>query len=308
MVRTLLLALLLRCCLFHCAIAQDKSILVLYPQTTIPYQQAYQQIIEGIRHSTRLPLKSLTLPEKFNPKKIQYWIDTSSGSPGYLIVLGRRSLQAVKLLQHNHQLLAGAIEILPGNNHPPGVSIHIDPSVYLKHLSILSPNTTKLILFYNSENKDLLPLAENAAQQHGIEITPIPVPNIETAIRSIAEALKLSDPEDTAIWFTHNVIGLNTELLYPYILEISWHRRIPVFSGMISHTKRGFLFSLYPDFLGIGKELGEIIIQHDRGETELSIRFTKAAKFILNTRTAQHLGLPIDDETLNKADVLFPAK
>jgi putative ABC transport system substrate-binding protein len=286
----------------------DNNIHVLYPHTTTPYQKAYQQIIEGLRYSTSQPLSTLSIPKEYDLNKAQRWIDNNSSSPGYLIVLGQHAYQVSGLLKHKHHLLTGALDILPGNNRISGVSIHIDPSVYLDHLSIISPNTTKLVVFYKIKNKYLLPLIENAAQKHSVEISPIPVTNIETAVRRIASTLKFVNPDNTAIWFTRNVIGLNTELLLPLILDTSWHRRIPVFSGMISHTKRGFLFSLYPDYRGMGKELGEAIIQHIQGNKNLSSRFTKATNFILNTRTAQHLGISIDDSTLERVDVTFPAK
>jgi putative ABC transport system substrate-binding protein len=307
-VHSLLLLILLHCSLNETAIAQDNAILILYPRTVSPYAEVYQQIIEGIRSSTKLSLNTMALPKDYNLKKIQRWIDGNNSNTGYLVVLGKRAYQASQLLNHKHTLLTGALDRLPGTNRTPGVTIHIDPSQYLEHLLTLSPDVTQLTLFYNQNNEDLIPLILEISQQKGIKITPVAVTDIETAIRQIGDALKNADPSKSAIWFTQNVIGLNTELLFPYILDISWRKRIPVFSGLISHTKRGFLFSLYPDYYGIGEELGEIIVGHKLNKKINVTQFTQSTKFILNTRTAQHLGLAIGDSILKKADVIFPAK
>jgi putative ABC transport system substrate-binding protein len=224
-----------------------------------------------------------------------------------LVVLGSRVLKAVAPLNHQFPLVAGAVDILPGRDTIPGVSIRIHPTDYLEHLRLLSPGSTKVIVFYNEQDKALVPLIELEARKRDIAITPIPVTDVEGAIRSIAAVLKEVDPANTAIWFTRNVIELNTELLYPYILEETWNRRIPVFTGMISHTKRGFLFSLYPDYKGMGEALTNLIDAHAQKDSALQTVFCPAVKFALNIRTVQHLGFTPEDTTIQNVDLTFHA-
>jgi putative ABC transport system substrate-binding protein len=310
MVRIFLIILLLNSGLCSLAIAQDRRILVLYPEATAPYQEVYLQIINGLRHTTPFSLHALPIPKSHhNSANIQRWIDRYGNKNGYLVVLGQRALKVSEKLKHKLQLLTGAVDNLPNDARIPSVSLHIHPSVYLKQLKILSPRTTQLVVFYKENNKtQQIPMIEKEARQHGIVATPIAVKNVSDAVRLISQSLERVDPKKTAIWFMHHVIDLNTELLYPYILETSWHRRIPVFSGMIGHTKRGFLFSLYPDYQGIGVELGQIIIQHEQGVDIFETRLTRATQLILNTRTAQHLGLEINNKILKNVDISFPAE
>jgi putative tryptophan/tyrosine transport system substrate-binding protein len=306
-VRTLLIILLLRCCLPQVASAQDGGVLVLYPEATAPYQAAYEQIIDGLRSLTREALRTRSIAKDYDQDKLQEWLDDNKKSATYLVVLGQQALQASKLLTHQLQIVASAMEMWPGTDQIPGVSIRIHPAIYLERLQRLSPQTTRLLVFYRNNNDDaLISVIEKAAHQRGIAATPILVTDVTTAVRQITAKLKEADPETTAIWFTRNVIEINTELLFPYILEASWNRRIAVFSNIITHTKRGFLFSLYPDYRGIGKELGLFIAEHRQKGGTLEFKLTRAAKFVLNTRTAQHLGLLIDDTLLQSVDVSFP--
>jgi putative ABC transport system substrate-binding protein len=199
------------------------------------------------------------------------------------------------------------VDILPGKDTIPGVSIRIHPRDYLTHLRLLSPNSNNIIIFYLEDDKSLIPLIETEARKHGFSVNPVRVIDAVSAIRSISAVINEADPANTAMWFTRDVIELNTELLFPYILEESWKRGIPVFSGMISHTKRGFLFSLYPDYEGIGEALGRSIEAFTSGRRALQAEFCPAVKFALNIRTVQHLGLTPNEIVLKNVDLTFPA-
>jgi putative ABC transport system substrate-binding protein len=307
MARTLLIMLLLQFSNLPFSMAQDSSILVLFPEVDDPYRKAYEQIIEGLRSSGVGSLHSQPISKGQDFSKTQRWIDEHESSAKYLVTLGGRALQASGHLRHELRIIASAIDILPGDYPVSGVSIFIHPEIYLEYLTTLSPQINQLVLYYNKKDESIIEIVEKEAYQRGIEVTPISVINIETAILQITDMLKGIDPKTTAIWFTHNVIEFNTELLYPYILEESWNRRILVFSSMVSHTKRGFLFSLYPDYQGVGKEIGQLISEHELHDDAIVVRYTRAAKFALNTRTAQRLGLIIDNKTLKIIDVKFPA-
>jgi putative ABC transport system substrate-binding protein len=307
MVRTLILIFLLQYGLVRLASAQERDLLILYPEAANPYQKVYQQIIDGIRSSIKDDLHTLALAQDHDLDKARRWLDKNKSTADALVVLGNRALKAAGLLNQQLPLVVGAVDILPGKDRIPGVSIRIHPADYLEHLRLLSPNSTKVVVFYNEHDKELVPLIESEARKRDITITPIPVTDVTDAIRSIAAVLKNADPANTAIWFARNVIELNTELLYPYILEESWNRHIPVFSTMISHTKRGFLFSLYPDYQGMGEALGHLIEAHVHSGIVLKTAFCPAVKFALNIRTIQHLGLTPSDRTLGNVDLTFPA-
>lgn len=305
--RTLLLILLLQYGLVLSASAQERGLLILYPEAASPYQKVYEQIIDGIRSSTKDDLRTLALSQEYDLDKFQHWLDNNKSTADALVVLGSRALKAAGSLEHQLPLVVGAVDILPGKDPISGVSIRIHPADYLEHLQLLSPDSTHVVVFYNEQDNALVPLIEAEAHNRGMAVTPISVIDVPGAIRSIAAVLKEADPANTAIWFTRNVIELNTELLYPYVLEASWNRHIPVFSGLISHTKRGFLFSLYPDYQGMGNELGRIIEAHARKHTGLPSAFCRAVKFALNIRTVQHLGLKPGDRILQNVDLTFPA-
>jgi putative ABC transport system substrate-binding protein len=307
MVRTLLLILLLQGGLVRPVFAEDRGLLILYPETANPYRKVYEQIIDGIRTTNQDSLRAKTLPRNYNIKNIRRWLEEYKSSANTLVVLGSRALNAVGAVGSPLPFVAGAVDILPGKDSIPGVSIRIHPRDYLSHLRLLSPDSTNLIVFYLEDDKALIPLIETEAHKRGVSVNSVPVINTAGAIRSIAAVLNEADPTNTAIWFTRDVIELNTELLYPYVLEESWKRRIPVFSGMISHTKRGFLFSLYPDYEGMGEALGRRIAVSTSGRRVFQAEFCPVVKFALNTRTVQHLGLTPSETVLKNVDLTFPA-
>jgi putative ABC transport system substrate-binding protein len=307
MVRTLLLILLLQYGFALSASARDREIIILYPETDKPYHKVYEQIIDGIRSSTKDQLRTLALAQDYDPDKAQRWLNDNKGTADALVVLGSRALRLADSLKHQLPLVAGAVDILPGKDRITGVSIRIHPADYLEHLRLLLPNSNNVVVFHTEHDTALVPVIVAEARKRDIAVTPITVTDVTGAIRSFTAVLKEADSTHTAIWFSRNVIELNTELLYPYILEESWNRHIPVFSGMISHTKRGFLFSLYPDYQGMGKALGHLIETHGHKDTVIRTTFCPTVKFALNIRTVQHLGLTPGDTTLENVDLTFPA-
>jgi hypothetical protein len=94
-----------------------------------------------------------------------------------------------------------------------------------------------------------------------------------------------------------------------------------VFSGNPSHSRRGLLFSMYPDNTRLGQALGqlaqEIQVRHQQTGSSLKVGDTIAPQeqhiHILplehlhtgvNLRTAEHLGISISRD--QEFDIIFP--
>ncbi|MEE4379627.1 MAG: ABC transporter substrate binding protein [Candidatus Competibacteraceae bacterium] len=286
--------------------AAERTALVMYPVAPPPYDAAFAQMIEGLTHSLDNPPHTLALPERYDLDEIRQWLSSHRKPDTTVVVLGQRALGVAEQLNSGLPLMVGGVTQLPNQKiQAPGVSLTIDTTLFLKMLKRLLPATRTVVVVYNAQQPGLIPLLEEKAKQQSLNIELVAVSDAADAVRKLTRTFAAADPKSTALWFTRNTLSLNNELLFPFVLEETWKRRLPAFSETVAHTRRGLLFALYPDYVGIGEELGNLI--KDAPETPTGITFTRAAQLALNTRTARHLGLILDAEILSQAAVLFPA-
>ena len=287
--------------------AASGPVLVLYPDAPDPYRQAFEQLIAGIARTAGGPLTQRIVTAEMEQAQIQDWLDIQEIDTT-IVILGQ---QPASLHDIDHgkrpgqRVFVGGINALPGQTPWPGVSLIIEPQLYMQTLHDLLPDIRHVIAFYNAQDREWVPLATRAAASVGLSVEPIAVTDVVSTVRKIAEALKTLDPKTTALWFATNTLDLDTELIFPLVLERAWDQKIAVFSDTVTHAKRGFLFALYPDYIEIGAELGQRIQQGAAGQSA-GFTFARAARFALNSRTARHLGIPLSDDLIQRAHPLFP--
>ena len=281
------------------------TVLILYPEAPPPYQQAFEQIMTGIAQTVGNPPQTLALSPAPDRAAIRQWLAARRDLDAPLVLLGQRALQTYEAGWTEGPVLVGGLNALPGQTPWPGVSLVIDPDLYLRTLHDLLPDIRRVIVLYNARDQTWIPRVNQAAADQGLKVEPVAVTDTASLIRQLTEALKTLDPKTTALWFAKNTLDLNTELLYPFVLEVAWQRKIAVFSDTVAHAKRGFLFALYPDYTGVGAELGERI-QQSAARSKLGLTLTRAARLALNGRTARHLDIALTPALIQRASPLFP--
>lgn len=291
---------------FQMGWAASEPILLLYPDAPVPYQQVFDQLIAGIARTGGGPLYRRAITAASERAPIQRWLDTHQARDSTVVLLGPQALRLYEELKRaDPSVLVGGINTLPGQTPWPGVSLVIDPDLYVRTLHDLLPDIRRVVVFYNAQDDPWIPWVKHAAEKVGLSIEPVAVTDTVSAVRQMTRVLETVDPSTTALWFAKNTLGLNTELIYPFVLEESWKRKIVVFSDTVSHAQRGFLFALYPDYTGVGAELGERIQQAATGPRG-GLTLTRAARFALNGRTARHLGIALTPALIQRASPLFP--
>ncbi|MER2582751.1 MAG: ABC transporter substrate binding protein [Candidatus Competibacter sp.] len=303
--RSLLVA-LLWCVALGRAIADP--VLVLYPEAPDPYRQAFDQIMTGLARTAGGPLDRRMVTATTERGQIQSWLDEASPDAA-VVLLGRPTVALSEIgrdrLGGDHRVFVGGINALPGQTPWPGLSLIAEPALYLQTLHELLPNVRRVIAFYHAQDREWATRATRAAADLGLRIEPVAVDDAPSAVRRIAEALKTLDPNTTALWFAANTLDLDRELIFPWVLEQTWDRRIAAFSDTAAHAKRGFLFALYPDYVEVGAELGRRIRQGAAGR-DGGFALTRAVRFALNGRTARHLGIALGDDLVRRAQPLYP--
>jgi len=131
--------------------------------------------------------------------------------------------------------------------------------------------------------------------------------DLKSAVRIYQEILAEANPERDALWLPQDATTVEEGAVLPMVLQEAWGRRLPVFSSSFGHVKRGVLFSLYPDNMGLGKNLANSALGRlsagdsvGRGVTPL-----KDVQTAVNLRTAKHLGLNFSSQQQRGFDLVF---
>ena len=91
----------------------------------------------------------------------------------------------------------------------------------------------------------------------------------------------------------------------PMVLKESWKSNLAVFSSSFGHVRRGVLFSLYPDNVGLGRHLaGSALGMIAAGGSTSGMLPLREVLMAVNLRTAKHLGLNVSRP--QGFDMVFP--
>ncbi|MBL8260063.1 MAG: hypothetical protein JNM60_09675 [Candidatus Competibacteraceae bacterium] len=225
---------------------------------------------------------------------------------GAVVLLGQKALGFYERRPQSRQpVFVGGVDIFPGQTSLPGVSLAVDPRIYLKTLREMLPRLQKVVVYYDARDGPWIDHIKKIAPDEKLGVLPVPVSGAPEIARKLGDTFSSIDPETTALWFGRDTLAHNTEVLYPYVLEQAWDRRIAVVSDTIAHVRRGFLFAFYPNYLEVGKELGALVRQSG-WQPVSGLRWTQAGQLTLNTRTARRLGIELAPSVIQRAKPAFP--
>ena len=113
-----------------------------------------------------------------------------------------------------------------------------------------------------------------------------------------------SDARHDTVWLPQDSTTVEESAVLPLVLQEAWNRNMAVFSSSLSHVKRGVLFSLYPDNMGLGRNLAQVALSNADGASGLVP--LKDVLVAVNLRTASHLGLNLGNKPQQNFDLVFP--
>lgn len=289
-------------------IAGSKSIAVLYPDIGEPYRSVFARIIEGIEERAKSPITSYAVGGSFNAQELAG--ELRRNEIQVVIALGRNGLKAAGSLDKGVGVVVGGI-ISASEADVRGsavLSLAPDPGLLFTRLKSIAPRIQRVYVVYNPhQNGWLARLAHEAAHSHGIELVAQEAGDLKTALGLYQKILAGSDPRRDALWLPQDGATVDDSTVLPLVLQESWTRSLVVFSSNVSHVRRGALFALYPDNVGLGRSLAEaalgVIAGEPAGRAPQPLREVLTA---FNTRTASHLGLNLSPVQLRTFDLLFP--
>ena len=289
--------------------AKDKPF-VIYPVANDQYHRIFQDIIQGMNETSDLSWEELVIPQGVSLN--YYYQKLNQPDNQGMLFLGHRGVKLISELDVDVPVIIGAVTYVP--KHIPAENVMVlsyAPSPHqLFHILKTITDRKRVHVVYNPElNQWLIDNAVIAAKAIGLELIPHRASSIKEGARVYKKLLSSLEPDQESLWLIQDRTVMNTNVLLPLILKMSWKRKIVVFSSRLADVNRGALFGLYPNHYQMGKRLGtlaqEMVKNSHQGKEVLTLENTKSA---LNVRTARHLQLKLKHSDEQQFDLLLPTK
>jgi putative ABC transport system substrate-binding protein len=179
-----------------------------------------------------------------------------------------------------------------------GVMLKIRTEDQLQTYKKTFPFITRLGLIYDpSESGEVVAEARRLAKNYGFLL-------VERAVyrpQDIAGAVKNILWEVNAIWLIPDRTVANKES-FQYLLESTIDRKIPLLVFSEGFVKSGAILALAPDYLGIGRQVGQLTQKVIQGQPPSALPPLYAqGSLVINMHTAETLKIPVSAETLKIA-------
>ena len=283
---------------------ETPRIAVLFPTVSEEHSQMFDKITEGIRSVAGYNFIPYRVTNKSNTEHLKSW-SAENHINGY-IALGQTTYKLVVSTNSPLPLITGGmVSAPPGIN---GISLSADPEAFFRHLQLLNPNVNRIYYIYSQRNNGwLTEQARKVSKKYNIEFIALEVNDIKEATLQYKIILKSIQSKTDALWLPlDNVAPL--DFLLPEILKIAWNKHITVFSNNLQHTRRGTLFSLYPDHYKQGRRIVALLQRNlENNKLKPILLASVDLKIAFNIRTASHFGMQFSKEILDKFDQIYPA-
>jgi putative ABC transport system substrate-binding protein len=290
--------------------ADALRVAVLYPDIREPYKSVFIDVLNGIREGLDAPPKEFLLDAKDDIPALQQQL--AQEQINAVIVLGRKGLMIGENLADSLPIVAGAVLIPPGlkNRQVGGITLTPDPEILLHHLRHMAPDVKRISVVFNPENSSwLMELAQKKASEAGIAFNALPAENLKTAAVLYRELITKGTAKSDAIWLLRDASVLDERAIIPMILSEAWNKQLVVISNNPSHVRKGALFSLYPDNIGLGRSLAAMVKARSQTTTSnAQIQPLQDLLIAVNLRTAGHLGLRFSNQDKRAFSMLFPSR
>lgn len=303
MLRNVLISFGLILCVLISKIAlADGHIAIIYPDTPSPFNQIFEDIINGAKDKHNGEVVTFSLEKKESPARAVNWLEDSQAE--WVIALGLPGYKVAKSIPgNNKKVVVSALPIIP--NGLSGISLIPAPEQLFESLSQLAPAVETINVVHSRKSDWIIELAKIEAQKRGFKINAIKIASVKEALQAYDKILDDFDSTKESVWIPFDPISGNEQVIIPNLLERSWEQNFILFSSKPAHVKRGALFTLFPDHVELGRALVDMLQEMkspDQNKVE-PIKFTKLA---VNLRTAAHLGFDYKNQQKSQFHLTFP--
>ena len=283
------------------------SIAVIYPDIGEPYRSVFAQIINGIEEKAKGRVSNFAVGPNVDVGELNDSLRKQDTR--VVIALGRQGVKVASALEGNYGVVVGGVLMAPGEEvrNLQVNSLSPDPALLFSRLKGMMPKVRRIFTVYDPrQNEWMMKLAREAALAQGLEFVAYEAQDLRSAMRAYQEIMAEVDNSKDALWLPQDSITVEESTVLPMVLKESWDNNLAVFSSSFGHVRRGVLFSLYPNYVELGRHLaGSALGMIASGATETSSMLPlREVLMAINLRTAKHLGLNISRP--QSFDMAFP--
>ncbi len=295
-------------CIAPPASSAAPAVAVIYPDVREPYRSVFRNIITGIEAGVDGSVMSYVLKKEYDPSKLIEWLEKKRVRS--VVALGRRGSRAAKELPDKFEVIVGAVQVAPNTGEFSGITLAPAPELLFDQLKTLAPGVTRITVVYNPEHTGwLIDLARRATSSRGLLLNAIPAKDLQEAAPIYRDFLAGHEESTEAIWLPQDPSTVDERAILPFILEKAWKKNLVVFSSNPAHVRRGALFSLYPDNVGMGRSLAALALgRSQNGTPKTAISPLQDLLIAVNLRTADHLRLKLSARQRREFDLVFPSR
>jgi putative ABC transport system substrate-binding protein len=289
---------------------EAADLAILYPDVRAPYVRVFDDIIMGIRKGYEYDVALYALSERSNAEELEEWLQNKQLDN--LVALGNQAMHlALELPASPFKTVAGAVLSAPEIDDDrafAAITMVPDPELLFKQLKELSPAIQTVSVVYQAGRHDsLISRARDAANLQSLKLVYYSTDNARDGANLYKDIIDNHSPGVSAIWLLQGVPALEERSVLQLVLREAWNKKILVFSSNPSYVKKGALFSLYPDNVALGRRLANAVSEQEKGARLGSIP-SRDLLSVLNTRTAEHLGLKLSRSRRRQFDIVFPSE
>jgi len=282
-----------------------EQVAVIYPEISSTYKEVFDKILAGIQTQNGFTFHLYPLAKDFKINQLHDNLHTDRVAG--VIALGKRGYLAAKKLPGDLPTVYGALPLVP--NGISGISLSADPQKLFQRLKILVPDAKRIFVVYSpNSNGWLMPLAEQAARNIGLDLQTFPADNLRDAMHQYRQLLQNIHGRENTIWLPLDQITANDDVVLPMLLREAWDKDLVICSSKPSQVQRGALFSMYPDNFGLGQDLAKLLNRQLTNKIKASVKPLGKLQIAVNLRTAAHLDLSYNPNQQQEFNLTFPSR
>ena len=286
------------------SLAENLNISVIYSELKSSSVNIFSLIIQGIKQHPKTQVTTLPFLNADDMETIEKRLHLNP--PTALITQGTSGYQQARHLEGTLKIVSGGLLLTP-NGHS-GVSLDGDPKLFFAQLNRLAPQVNRVSVVYNPLRSGwLVKMAEAVAAQYDLELKAYPAENTREAMRHYRTVLDQAKAGQDAIWLPLDNIA-PSKVVLPLLLKEAWSKNLVLFSNNPLHAKKGVLFALFPNHIGLGQQLADLAVTMTQADLLPMVQPSQHLRVAVNRRTASHLGIHLSKRQQQAFDLVYPSR
>jgi len=276
---------------FSTPLLSDSSYSVVYPTVRAPFKVAVDDTLRGIKE---------VIPDI----EVYGYDQNLPLVPEPIILTNDGIRQYEQNFQKDINPVFGLAEI-DLSESIYGVSLFIDPLLYVELIKRVSDDVNRIVFFYN-DKKNIAPSIDVSQIAEPVEIVYVSASSSEDALDKFARENSTADAK-TAFVFVRGFIELSTNTILDFIVSESWKSNAITVTNKAGFVKAGLTLGLIPDFKAYGRQTALLKLSAEREKyADPRVEYLKTDVSVINIRSAKHSSILVDDRVRSSFKFSYP--